>query len=172
MRSWPWTSQPAPIRRLARSRCSAELKELERVAGRRGRGRWGPRELDLDLLVFGRHRIVVERPPRRARSRPQPTRPRPPGRLEVPHRDAGERLFVLAPLADLAPRLTPPGWGETVETRRRRVAAREAANSVRRIARWHADARSVGPRAGLGLTAYDRVSGTRMRDGAAHEEDP
>ena len=30
------------------------------------------------------------------------------------------RLFVLAPLADLAPRLVPPGWGETVETARRR----------------------------------------------------
>ena len=38
------------------------LKRLERAFGRRERERWGPRELDLDLLVFGRHRIDVERP--------------------------------------------------------------------------------------------------------------
>ena len=34
--------------------------------------------------------------------------------LEVPHPAAAERLFVLAPLADLAPDLEPPGWGSTV----------------------------------------------------------
>jgi 2-amino-4-hydroxy-6-hydroxymethyldihydropteridine diphosphokinase len=39
------------------------LKGLERAFGRRRRRRWGPRELDLDLLVFGRHRLSVERPP-------------------------------------------------------------------------------------------------------------
>lgn len=110
----------------------SELKMLERIAGRRRRGRWGPRELDLDLLVFGRHRIVVDRPPN-ARSLDPDEAAR---RLEVPHRDAGERLFVLAPLADLAPRLVPPGWGETVETRRRRVASTEPPDAVRMIARW------------------------------------
>ena len=116
----------------------AELKQLERLAGRRGRARWGPRELDLDLLVFGRHRIVVDRSPE-ARSIEAASDPdKAARRLEVPHRDAGERLFVLAPLADLAARLVPPGWGETVETRRRRVAATEAADAVRMIARWDA----------------------------------
>ena len=39
------------------------LKGLERAFGRQPRERWGPREVDLDLLVFGRHRIDVERPP-------------------------------------------------------------------------------------------------------------
>jgi 7,8-dihydro-6-hydroxymethylpterin-pyrophosphokinase len=57
----------------------------------------------------------------------------------VPHRDAGERLFVLAPLADLAPRLVPPGWHRTVETRRRERAAVEGPDAVRPIARWDAD---------------------------------
>jgi 2-amino-4-hydroxy-6-hydroxymethyldihydropteridine diphosphokinase len=115
------------------------LKQLERLAGRRRRARWGPRELDLDLLVFGRHRIAVDRPAR-ARSVEASVDPAKAARpLEVPHRDAGERLFVLAPLADLAPRLVPPGWGETVETRRRRVAATEPADAVRRVARWDAD---------------------------------
>jgi hypothetical protein len=45
-------------------------------------------------------------------------------------------LFVLAPLSDLAPRLVPPGWGETVVTaaiRQRRVEGQRAA---RPIATW------------------------------------
>ena len=113
-----------------------ELKSLERLAGRRGSRRWGPRELDLDLLVFGRNRILVDRPAE-ARSIDASVDPdKAARRLEVPHRDAGERLFVLAPLADLAPRLAPPGWGQTVETRRRRVAETEPADAVRMIARW------------------------------------
>ena len=64
--------------------------------------------------VFGRHRISVDRPPA-ARSIDADVDPaKAAKRLEVPHRDLGERLFVLAPLADLAPRLVPPGWHETV----------------------------------------------------------
>jgi 2-amino-4-hydroxy-6-hydroxymethyldihydropteridine diphosphokinase len=116
-----------------------ELKMLERLAGRRRRGRWGPRELDLDLLVFGRHRIAVDRPDE-ARSIDAAADPaKAARRLEVPHRDAGKRLFVLAPLADLAPRLVPPGWGETVGTRRRRVASTEAPDAVRQVAGWDRD---------------------------------
>jgi 2-amino-4-hydroxy-6-hydroxymethyldihydropteridine diphosphokinase len=118
----------------------AGLKDIERDAGRRPGPRWGPRELDLDLLVFGRHRIRVERPAA-ARSLEAATDPERAARpLEVPHRDAGERLFVLAPLADLAPRLVPPGWPVTVETRRREVADTEPPDAVRAIGTW--DARS------------------------------
>ena len=107
------------------------LKRVERAFGRRDRERWGPRELDLDLLVFGRQRIGVERPVD-ARS----ADPSKPTDLVVPHRLAGERLFVLAPLADLAPGLVPPGWRETVETARRRRETAEGAASVRPVARW------------------------------------
>jgi 2-amino-4-hydroxy-6-hydroxymethyldihydropteridine diphosphokinase len=114
------------------------LKDLERQAGRRRRRRWGPRELDLDLLVFGRHRISVERPPE-ARSLDADADPgKAARRLEVPHRDAKERLFVLAPLADLAPRLVPPGWPETVASARRRVAATEPPDAVRVVGSWDA----------------------------------
>ena len=94
----------------------AALKQLERAFGRQKRERWGPREVDLDLLLFGRNSISVKRPEDRW--------------LEVPHPEAHERLFVLAPLADLAPGLRPPGWHETVETARRRQVAIEGDDAV------------------------------------------
>jgi 2-amino-4-hydroxy-6-hydroxymethyldihydropteridine diphosphokinase len=118
------------------------LKTLERAAGRRRRRRWGPRELDLDLLVFGRHRISVERPPDARSIDAETDQAKAAKRLEIPHRDLGERLFVLAPLADVAPRLVPPGWSETVETRRRRLAATEPPKSVRVVGEWDRSRRS------------------------------
>ena len=79
------------------------LKSLEREFGRRKRRRWGPRELDLDLLLFGRHRLAIERPPAAA-PLSAAIDPGAAGRLlEVPHPSMRDRLFVLAPLADLAP---------------------------------------------------------------------
>ncbi len=88
------------------------LKGLERAFGRQPRERWGPREVDLDLLVFGRHQVAVDRPPDGRSADPaKASLP-----LVVPHAEARNRLFVLAPLSDLAPRLVPPGWGETVAT--------------------------------------------------------
>jgi 2-amino-4-hydroxy-6-hydroxymethyldihydropteridine diphosphokinase len=126
-------------------RLLGSLKTLERRAGRRHRRRWGPRELDLDLLVFGRHRIDVER---RAETRSIDAEGDPAKasrRLQVPHRDLGERLFVLAPLADLAASLVPPGWRETIETRRRVVAAGEPPDAVRVVGDWDAVARRWRP---------------------------
>jgi 2-amino-4-hydroxy-6-hydroxymethyldihydropteridine diphosphokinase len=109
------------------------LKDLERDFGRRRRVRWGPRELDLDLLVFGRATISVERPPQ-GKSLDAALKPAKDGKLlEVPHPQARERLFVLAPLADLAPRLVPPGWHETVESARRRRAVVEGDDAVRLV---------------------------------------
>lgn len=121
-------------------RLLGSLKTVERRAGRRRGRRWGPRELDLDLLVFGRHRIDVER---RAEARSIDADGDPAKasrRLEVPHRDLGERLFVLAPLADLAASLVPPGWHETIETRRRAIAAAGSPDAVRVVGRWDAGA--------------------------------
>ena len=112
------------------------FKALERDAGRAAGPRWGPRMLDLDLLVFGRHRIAIERPPETRSLAADDDPVRAARLLEVPHRVARERLFVLAPLADLAPGLVPPGWDETVETRRRRVALAEPPDSVRAVGHW------------------------------------
>jgi 2-amino-4-hydroxy-6-hydroxymethyldihydropteridine diphosphokinase len=111
----------------------AALKALERAFGRQERERWGPREIDLDLLVFGRHAIHV--------ARPAAARSLDPARsgvqwLDVPHASARERLFVLAPLADLAPGLRPPGWRETVAAARRRVEAVEGRDAARAVAAW------------------------------------
>ena len=109
------------------------LKAIERAFGRQDRGRWGPRELDLDLLVFGRHRVHV--------GRTGPARSADPARadaqwLDVPHPSAPDRLFVLAPLADLAARLVPPGWSETVGTARDRRASVEGAGAVEPVGSW------------------------------------
>lgn len=69
----------------------AALRAIEERHGRRRTGeRWGPRTLDLDLLVFGR-RVIDE-----------------PG-LTVPHPRIAERNFVLLPLAEIAPHLEVPG---------------------------------------------------------------
>ena len=71
----------------------ADLQSIERSQGRvRGGERWGPRTLDLDLLVFGSARIDE------------------PG-LTVPHPRIAERNFVLLPLEELAPDLMIPGLG-------------------------------------------------------------
>lgn len=102
----------------------AALKQLEQALGRQKRNRWGPREVDLDLLVFGRNLINVKHADV--------------GWLGVPHPEARERLFVLAPLADISPRLRPPGWHETVATARDRRAALEAANAVQLLSRYDA----------------------------------
>lgn len=118
------------------------LKRIEAAFGRRRRRRWGPRELDLDLLLFGRQRIHVPRPlaTRSADLAREAVR-----WLDVPHASAAERLFVLAPLADLAPGLVPPGWGATVATRRRVRAVLEGPDAVRAVAAWDAGAGRWSP---------------------------
>jgi 2-amino-4-hydroxy-6-hydroxymethyldihydropteridine diphosphokinase len=152
----------------------AALKELERELGRDEGRRWGPREADLDLLVFGRARVRVGRPAPVNGSAPDPSSTgrdgeeretvdagagarsgaaarrvashratAPPRRLlEVPHPAARERLFVLAPLADLAPGLVPPGWGETVDRARRRREAVEGPGAVRPAGTWTNEGRA------------------------------
>ena len=72
------------------------LRELQRIEAERGRERgevrWGPRVLDLDLLVYSDQRID------------EPD-------LAVPHPGIGERNFVLLPLQEVAPSLNVPGLG-------------------------------------------------------------
>lgn len=76
----------------------AALLEIERRAGRTRdpARRWGPRELDLDVLLYGDQRIETSG-------------------LSVPHPCLGERAFVLVPMAELAPDLMVPGRGRVAD---------------------------------------------------------
>ncbi len=111
------------------------LKSIERAFGRQEGFRYGPRELDLDLLIFGDEQMAVERPA--DGHSPDPAKAM--RLLEVPHPEARRRLFVLAPLSDLAPDLIPPGWPESVAVARARQESIEGASAVRPIARWDVD---------------------------------
>lgn len=126
-----------------------ELKRLEREFGRQQRGRWEQRELDLDLLLYGDHALALERPreaiPASAAIDPGAAK----RLLEVPHPSMRDRLFVLAPLADLAPDLVPPGWLESVDAARRRRAAAEGPRAARIVGTWSDEERSwLGPSGG------------------------
>jgi 2-amino-4-hydroxy-6-hydroxymethyldihydropteridine diphosphokinase len=79
----------------------ADLRALERKLGREPpRERWGPRLIDLDLLVVGREvRATAE--------------------LTLPHPGIAERDFVLYPLADIAPELEVPGLARVSHLRGR-----------------------------------------------------
>jgi 2-amino-4-hydroxy-6-hydroxymethyldihydropteridine diphosphokinase len=102
--AWGMTAQPDFINAAAvlGTRLSAEvlLEELLRIEREAGRDRdaqserWGPRALDLDLLLYGD--AVIAHPH--------------PG-LCVPHPRLHERAFVLVPLAEIAPGALVPGHG-------------------------------------------------------------
>jgi 2-amino-4-hydroxy-6-hydroxymethyldihydropteridine diphosphokinase len=114
------------------------LKGLEREFGRRRRRRWGPREIDLDIEAFGDHAIAVERPPE---GQSLDVAVKGVKLLIVPHEQAAQRLFVLAPWADVAPDQRPPGWPDTVAGARARAAAAEPPDAVRPVADWDAELR-------------------------------
>jgi 2-amino-4-hydroxy-6-hydroxymethyldihydropteridine diphosphokinase len=109
------------------------LKGIERTLGRRERARWGPREVDLDLLLFGPHVIHVRRD---EASRSSDRAPVAGQWLDVPHPAAHERLFVLAPLAEVAPDLVPPGWTRSVAHARDDAWRREGPAAATRVADW------------------------------------
>ena len=75
----------------------ARLLEVERELGRTRDGpRYGPRTIDLDLLLYGD--LVIDEPG-----------------LVVPHPRLAERRFVLEPLAELDPDLVVPGLGRVTD---------------------------------------------------------
>ncbi len=80
---------------LAPTRLLRALMIAEKAMGRKRQVRWGPRVIDLDFLARGD--LVMEAPPE----------------LILPHPRMHERLFVLAPLAEVAPGWRHPLLGRT-----------------------------------------------------------
>jgi 2-amino-4-hydroxy-6-hydroxymethyldihydropteridine diphosphokinase len=73
----------------------AALKRIERAFGRRPGRRWGPRVLDLDIILWSGGRFDSRR-------------------LSIPHASLADRPFVLRPLAEIAPDWPVPGTGRAV----------------------------------------------------------
>jgi 2-amino-4-hydroxy-6-hydroxymethyldihydropteridine diphosphokinase len=92
--------QPAYVNAVAGLLCSLDplvllnhLLAIEETMGRLRDGeRWGPRIIDLDLLMYGAKTLQDDR-------------------LTLPHPGVHERSFVLYPLADIAPTISIPGRG-------------------------------------------------------------
>jgi len=84
------------------------LLATERALGRqRDAGRWGPRLIDLDLLLYRERELAL------------------PG-CRVPHPRLAERAFVLVPLAELAPDARVPGLGSVAQCLQRLSPAERA----------------------------------------------
>jgi len=73
-----------------------QLLAIEQLFGRMRDVRWGPRSIDLDLLLQGNVQLKTEL-------------------LEVPHPRMQDRKFILIPLVEIAPDVLHPGLGLTAE---------------------------------------------------------
>ena len=89
------------------------VKVIERGLGRRFSSRWGPREIDIDLILWGAQ--VMDTPS-----------------LTLPHQEFRNRAFVLEPMAEIAPDAVDPVSGLTVAELAKRP---EAKGSVKRLDR-------------------------------------
>lgn len=72
------------------------LKEIEKLVGRKPRDRWGPREIDLDILMYENHIVMLSF-------------------LRIPHSYLTERDFFLFPLLEINPFLKHPLLGTPLQ---------------------------------------------------------
>lgn len=75
----------------------SHCQEVEQKAGRERHEHWGPRTLDIDILLYGE--AVIDEP-----------------NLTIPHPYLSERAFVLVPLADIAPHIQDPVLEQSILT--------------------------------------------------------
>jgi 2-amino-4-hydroxy-6-hydroxymethyldihydropteridine diphosphokinase len=73
----------------------ASIKRIEHHNGRQYRKKWGPREIDIDILLFNDLQVQSEL-------------------LTIPHREMTQRKFVLEPLHEIAPGIMIPGIRKSV----------------------------------------------------------
>ena len=99
---WGLADQPRFLNMCAKAETQLEPEELlaavkgvEQELGREKRVHWGPREIDVDILLIGSE--IVELPS-----------------LRVPHPLMQERAFVLVPLCEIAPEACHPLFHKTV----------------------------------------------------------
>jgi len=74
----------------------ASLKEIERLLGRKESVKWGPRVIDIDIIIV--EDKIIDQPD-----------------LKIPHPYMQDRAFVLAPLAEIAPWIVHPRLKKTVK---------------------------------------------------------
>ena len=99
---WGYTDQPAFLNMAVKCETDLDaasllkrLKQIEVEVGRVESFRWGPRQIDLDILFYDE--LVLESES-----------------LTIPHPRLHERAFVLVPLADIAPDLIHPVFQKTI----------------------------------------------------------
>lgn len=97
---WGFVNQPMFLNAVVKIETELEaelllkcLKKIELIVGRKPTFRWGPREIDIDIVTFGD--LVMINP-----------------NLTIPHPEAVKRAFVLKPLLEIAPDLINPETGE------------------------------------------------------------
>lgn len=88
-------------------------QSVEAEVGRVASYRWGPRLIDMDILLYGDQIVDSSEPD-----------------LQIPHPRMTQRAFVLVPLAEIAPDLSVPPQGNTVRRLLDAVAGREG------VVRW------------------------------------
>ncbi|MCF6284512.1 MAG: 2-amino-4-hydroxy-6-hydroxymethyldihydropteridine diphosphokinase [Candidatus Hydrogenedentes bacterium] len=77
------------------------VKAIEQKLGRKESAHWGPREIDIDIILWGQTVFTS-------------------AQLTLPHKEFRNRAFVLVPMAEIAPEAVDPVTGETVANLARR----------------------------------------------------
>lgn len=90
------------------------LQDIEIKMGRQRKEKWGPRIIDLDILLYG-NEVMDDL------------------NLQIPHPHMRERLFVLVPLYEIGPELRFPDDGATIKEVLSSVLAREGNRGIERI---------------------------------------